>query len=241
MKTPLAAALLALVALAFAAGYWAGHRQGTTLAAVHERFDAIDTKLAELEKARPAARPAEPKPIDPKQATRLIALDGAPVRGAPGAPVTIVEYGDFQCPFCLRAHPTLERVLAEYAGKVRVVFKHFPLSFHRDAMNAHKAAAAAGEQGKFWEMHDLIFTKPNDLEPETMRQHAAQLGLDLARFDSDYASKKIEAKIAKDQAEGRKVAVRGTPAFFINGKYLAGAQPFEAFKAQIEEALGAGA
>jgi len=153
MKTPIA---LVLAALAFAAGYFWGQQQ-TLDAALGERLTGIETKLADLEKAKPAARPNEPKPLAPAEAMKLIAVDSAPTRGAPKGGVTIVEYGDFQCPFCLRSRPVIKQVMDTYPEQVRLVYKHFPLSFHREAMNAHRAAEAAREQDKFWEMHDRIF------------------------------------------------------------------------------------
>ncbi len=206
------------------------------LAKINERLDGLDEKVDELAKAQPAKRNRRPS-IDPKKALETIKLTSAPARGAGEATVTIVEYSDFECPYCLRARPTLQKVLDEYPQQVNHVFKHFPLSFHKKAMNAHKAVAAAGEQGKFWEMHDEIFASPKDLAPETMRKHAEKLGLDMAKFDADYASEATAKKIADDQKEGRSIGVRGTPAFFVNGKYMAGAQPFEAFKREIDAAL----
>jgi protein-disulfide isomerase len=203
---------------------------------INERLDGLDRKVDELAKAQPAKRADRPA-IDPKKALETINLTSAPARGADPATVTIVEYSDFQCPYCLRVRPTLQKVLDEYPQQVSHVFKHFPLSFHKEAMNAHKAVAAAGLQGKFWEMHDEIFDSPKDLAPETMRKHAETLGLDMAKFDADYASPEIAKKIEDDQKEGRSIGVRGTPAFFVNGKYMAGAQPFEAFKREIDAAL----
>jgi protein-disulfide isomerase len=237
MKTPIA---LVLAMLAFAAGYFLGERQGHTAgAAVAERLTAIETKLADLEKARAAAPARGERPtLAPAEALKVIQVSGAPIRGNPDAPVTIVEYGDFQCPYCEKSRPTLQQILETYPKEVRLVYKHFPLSFHRDAMNAHKASLAAGEQGKFWEMHDLIFAHPRRLAPEKMREHAQALKLDMARFDADYASERVAKKIEADQAEGRRALVRGTPAFFVNGKMISGAQPFEAFKREIDAALG---
>jgi protein-disulfide isomerase len=239
MRTPV---VLVLALLAFGVGYFLGERQGekggVDLAA---RLEAIDTKLGELEKrpAAPAAAARAERPsLPPAEALKVIQVAGAPVRGNPNAPVTIVEYGDFQCPYCLRSRPTLKQILDTYPQQVRLVYKHFPLSFHREAMNAHRASLAAGEQGKFWEMHDMIFDSPRDLAPETMRKHAEKLSLDLARFDADYKSDRIGKKIEADQAEGRKALVRGTPAFFVNGKMISGAQPFDAFKREIDAALG---
>jgi len=237
MKTPIA---LVLALLAFGAGYFLGERQGHSAgAALAERLGAIETKLADLEKARAAAPARAERPsLPPAEALKVIQLSGAPVRGNPEAPVTIVEYGDFQCPYCEKSRPTLKQILDTYPKEVRLVYKHFPLSFHREAMNAHRASLAAGEQGKFWEMHDLIFESPRQLAPEKMRAHAEKLGLDLAKFDADYASERVAKKIEADQAEGRKALVRGTPAFFVNGKMVSGAQPFEAFKREIDAALG---
>ncbi len=237
MKTPI---VLVLAALAFAAGYFVGERQGERSGAgLGARLGAIETQLTELAKARPAAPARAERPsLPPAEVLKLIDVAGAPARGNPDAKVTIVEYGDFQCPYCLRSRPTLTKILQTYPKDVKLVYKHFPLSFHREAMNAHRAALAAGEQGKFWEMHDAIFSKPQDLAPETMRQHAGTLGLDVAKFDADYKSEAVSKKIAADQEEGRKALVRGTPAFFVNGKMLSGAQPFEAFQREIDAALG---
>ena len=120
---------------------------------------------------------------------------------------------------------------------MRIVFKHFPLSFHKRAINAHRAALAAGEQGRFWEMHDLIFQNPRALDAATMKQHASALGLDEARFEQSFASDRLAERIDRDVAEGRAAGVRGTPAFFINGRLLSGAQPFDRFKAIVEEEL----
>lgn len=206
------------------------------IAKINERLDGIDEKVEKLAKAQPAKAKKRPA-IDPKKALEAINLTSAPARGADKATVTIVEYSDFQCPYCLRVRPTLQKVLDEYPQQVNHVFKHFPLSFHKEAMNAHRAVAAAGEQGKFWEMHDEVFDAPKDLAPETMQKHAEKLGLDMAKFDADYASEATAKKIADDQKEGRSIGVRGTPAFFVNGKYMAGAQPFEAFKREVDAAL----
>ena len=238
MKTPIA---LVLALLAFGAGYFFGERQGHAAgAAVAERLTAIETKLADLEKARPAAAPAraERPSLPPAEALKIIQVSGAPIRGNPSAPVTIVEYGDFQCPYCEKSRPTLKQILETYPQQVRILFKHFPLSFHREAMNGHRASLAAGEQGKFWEMHDMIFADPKQLAPETLRKYAETLGLDMTKYDADYKSEGVAKKIEADQAEGRKALVRGTPAFFVNGKMISGAQPFEAFKREIDAALG---
>jgi protein-disulfide isomerase len=241
VKTPVA---LVLILIAAGVGYALGHSQGAASGqkVYAERFDQIDAKLEEIAK-RPAA-PAQParaeRPaLPPAEAMKLISVTGAPIRGKADAPITIVEYGDFQCGYCKKARPTLKKVLDEYPQQVRLLYKHFPLSFHREAMNAHRASLAAGEQGKFWEMHDKIFDGSGDLSPDAMRKNAEDLGLDLAKFDADYKSDAVLAKITADQEEGKKALVRGTPAFFVNGKMISGAQPFEAFKQEIDAQLAA--
>ena len=164
-------------------------------------------------------------------------LTGAPVRGAPAAPVTIVEFSDFQCGFCSRATGTLARLLERYPGRVRWVMKHYPLDFHDAAPLAHRAALAAHEQGRFWEMHDAIFAAPGSLGRQQMMRHAARLALDLEQFARDMDSPRLKAVIDRDAAEGRKAGVDGTPTLFINGERLVGAVPYETMAAAVERAL----
>jgi protein-disulfide isomerase len=168
-------------------------------------------------------------------------LTGAPSRGRADAPVTIVEFSDFQCPFCARATGVVENVLNAYGTRVRWVFKHFPLDFHTDAPLAHRAALAAGEQGKFWEMHDAIFRNQSAIKRNDLLRLATTLGLDMARFVADLDSDRLMSVMQRDMADGLRIGVDGTPAFFINGRRLVGAQPFEAFKALIDRELGASA
>ena len=120
---------------------------------------------------------------------------------------------------------------------MRIVFKHFPLSMHAKAPAAHAAAEAAHRQGKFWEMHDKIFTNPRDLAPETLERYAVELGLDLERYERDLASGEVKKRIDDDMQQGKDLSVTGTPAFFINGRFLSGAQPFASFKRVIDSAL----
>jgi protein-disulfide isomerase len=177
----------------------------------------------------------EPEPVP----TSTFDLTGSPVRGPADAPVTIVAFSDLQCSFCARANATVERVLAQYPGRVRWVFKHFPLENHAEAPLAHRAALAANEQGRFWEMHDAIFAKQRTMKREDLLAHAATLKLDIARFTADLDSDKYSAVIARDMKEGASVGVEGTPTFFINGAPVVGAQPFEKFTAVINKALAA--
>jgi protein-disulfide isomerase len=124
-----------------------------------------------------------------------------------------------------------------YGDAVRVVWKNFPLAMHRDAMGAHLAALAAGRQGKFWEFHDRVFASQHDLEPEAYERYARGLGLDVARFERDLADPALRKTIEADTAQGRSLGVTGTPAFFVNGRFLSGAQPFEEFARVINGEL----
>ena len=126
---------------------------------------------------------------------------------------------------------------AEYEGKIQVVFKHMPLAMHSKAPAAHAAAEAAFLQGKFWEMHDKIFTAQREMSAEKYMQYAQEIGLDVDRFTKDLASAKVKKRIDSDNAEAVKLGVTGTPAFFINGRFLSGAQPLSNFKKIIDEEL----
>ncbi|MGD8376064.1 MAG: thioredoxin domain-containing protein [Acidobacteriota bacterium] len=160
----------------------------------------------------------------------------SPARGAATAPVTIVEFADFQCPLSARAVPTLRQVLAAYPDQVRLVFKHFPLAIHPAARRAAIAAEAAREQGKFWEMYDLLFQNPASLERADLVAHAASLGLDVARFEKDLDSAELAARVDRDAAEAMRVGATATPTFFVNGRRMESYQ-LNAFRAAIRNAL----
>ena len=164
-------------------------------------------------------------------------LQNAPVRGLATAPVTIVEFSDFQCGFCSRATGTLVRLLERYPGRVRWIMKHYPLDFHDAAPLAHRAALAAQQQGKFWEMHDAIFAAPKSLGRQQMLRHAARLTLDMDRFVRDMEGPRVKALLDRDMAEGRKAGVDGTPTLFVNGARVVGAVPYETLAASVERAL----
>jgi protein-disulfide isomerase len=208
---------------------------------------SLDRATAEIERATealadlplagaPVDRPSRPPGPDPKRKYE-VELGDAPMRGDPNAKVTIVEWSDFQCPFCNRVEPTLKQIEQEYGDSVRIVFKHLPLEIHPEARAAHLAAEAAHRQGKFWAMHDRIFTNQRDLRPETLEGYAREIGLDLERYRRDVASADVRKRIDEDLEQARELGVTGTPSFFINGKNLAGAQPFPNFKRMIDEAL----
>jgi protein-disulfide isomerase len=162
---------------------------------------------------------------------------GSPAIGPETAAVTIVEFSDFQCPFCGRVGPTLKQIRKEYGDQVRIVFKHQPLDFHAKAPAAHAAAEAAHRQGKFWEMHDKIFAEQKAMSPEKYVEYATELELDVDQFKVDVASADVKKKVDADKKEAAKLGSTGTPGFFVNGLNLRGAKPFEAFKEVIDKEL----
>lgn len=165
---------------------------------------------------------------------------GHPELGPAGAPITIVEFSDFQCPFCSRAEPSLKQVREKYGDKVRLVYLDFPLGIHDHAIDAASAGRCAGEQGKFWEFHDAMFADQSKLAPADLKADAKKLGLDTAKFNDCMDKGKYKSAIETDMAQGRSLGVDGTPAFFINGRPLTGAQPFERFQTTIDEELAGG-
>jgi protein-disulfide isomerase len=167
-----------------------------------------------------------------------VSIDDDPVKGPPDAPVTIIEFSDFQCPFCKRVLPVLEQVFATYPGKVRLVYRDFPIpSLHPHAQRSAEAAHCAGEQGQFWAYHDALFADQERFAVTKLSDYARSIGLDLAAFEQCLASNKYTAEVQKDVADGTQAGVTGTPAFFVNGRFLPGAQPFDAFRQIIEEEL----
>ncbi len=167
-----------------------------------------------------------------------VSSDGAPVRGTAQAPVTLVEFSDFHCPFCNRVQAILKQVLERYPDKVKLVYRDFPLDrIHPQARRAAEAARCAHDQGKFWEYHDLLYANTPRGAAEDLRQYAKQVGLDVAKFEQCVASGVHKAAVQRDIDEGGRLGVTGTPAFFINGRPLEGAQPLEAFVRVIEEEL----
>jgi protein-disulfide isomerase len=162
------------------------------------------------------------------------------IRGNAQAPVTIVEFSDFQCPYCQRAYPTVQSLLAKYPKQVKFSYRDFPLrGLHPQAQMAAQAGRCAGEQGKFWEFHDDLFTKPNLLSKEELAKHAVTVGLDGDKFASCLDSGRYDDAIEKDVQDGIQAGVTGTPAFFINGILLSGALPASEFERTIDSELAA--
>jgi len=160
--------------------------------------------------------------------------------GGADALVTIVQWSDFQCPFCTRVEPTIDTILKDYGDKVRVVWRNNPLPFHKDAMPAAEAALEAYAQGgaaKFWAMHKKLFENQKALSRADIEKYGQEVGLDMNKLKAALDNNTHQAKIKADQELGSKLGARGTPAFFINGRFLSGAQPFPAFKTVIDEEL----
>ena len=163
-----------------------------------------------------------------------------PARGPTNAPVTIVEFSDFQCPYCGREYPVIERLMKEYDGKVRLVFRHYPLDFHPFARKAAEAGACAQDQGKFWELHDKMFTNQGKLAVADLKGYAKLLGMDAPKFDKCLDSGEKKALVDDDLKAGSAAGVNGTPAFFINGIFVNGAQPYEHMKQAVDRELRKG-
>ena len=201
---------------------------------------ACDANMALAAAAPPPPRApeaqAQPAPtVVPMDALGLRADD--PAKGSAKAPVTLVLFSDFECPFCSRIEPSLVKVRQEYGDKVRIVWKHQPLPFHQQAVPAAEAAEAAREQGKFWEMHEKIFANQQALSAERYGQLAKEIGLDLGKFEAARKSGRGTKRIQEDQAIAQRNGVDGTPTLFVNGEKIVGAVPYEQIKAVIDQKL----
>ena len=169
-----------------------------------------------------------------------VKADPGRLRGDAKAPLTIIEFSDFQCPYCKAAQPTLKEVLGKYEGRVNLGFRDYPLQqIHPQAQQAAEASRCAGEQGKFWEYHDLVFANQSMLQQTSLIEHARKLQLDDKRFEACLGSGKFRNAVQSDLQDGMRVGVNGTPAFYINGISLSGSQPAAAFYKIIDEQLAA--
>jgi len=226
-----------------------------TLEAIKEGQTAIQKQLQqiiELLKARPMA--GQPAPPGPDLSTITMDLNGEPVKGDKNARIVVIEFSDYQCPFCARfARETSPLIEKEYVqtGKIRYIFRDLPLtSIHPNAFKAAEAAACAGEQDKFWEMHDRLYENQKKIALSDLPSHAESIGLDKARFEQCLSSDKYAEKIRQDMAEASRVGVTGTPAFFVAVvdpkdsklkfvQLMKGAQPFSSFKMYLDGLLKA--
>ncbi|KFI05567.1 thioredoxin domain-containing protein [Massilia sp. BSC265] len=168
---------------------------------------------------------------------RVEIVEGDHVRGSPDAGIVIVEYGDFQCPYCARAHPTLAGLQKQYDQRIALVWRHLPLGMHPYAEAMAEAAEAAGAQGKFWEMHDSLFEHQAQMAPAQLPLLAQGMGLDAARFDEDMATRKYRERIGAQAEEGKTLGASGTPSFFINGERYHGDSDQESLTAAVERYL----
>jgi len=172
----------------------------------------------------------------------LTVRDGDNIKGNPNAEVTLIEYGDFECPACAAYSDLVEKVFSEHTNDLRTVFRHFPLPTHKNAVLAAQATEAAGRQGKFWEMHDILYQKQSDWVDEKspldkFKEYAKSLNLDEQKFLADYDSKETKDKINSDQAEGYKLKITSTPTFYLNGKLIDLASGNVDLRQTIESAL----
>lgn len=205
---------------------------------------AVDTIIQkETGGSSPPKATPEPTAAPTTSPTKAPTATPSPRQEATDAEVTILEYSDFQCPFCSRVVPTIEQIKATYGDKVNVIFKHFPLGFHENAPKAAEASECARDQGKFWEYHDVLFDNQNDLGVSSLKRYAKDLGLDTGTFNSCLDSGEKAQVVKDDMAEGKAKGITGTPGFFIQGtdangrpmeEIISGAQPYPAFEEVIE-------
>jgi protein-disulfide isomerase len=191
-----------------------------------------------------APTPTSEAPAQPPQQQLVIPatvfkipIEDSPTKGSPEALVTLVEFTDFQCPFCSKANATVKQLQEDYGENLRIVVKQFPLPFHKRARPAAIAALAAHEQGKFWEYHDKLFANQQALDDASLETFAKEVGLDVKKWKKDLTNPKIAQAVDRDDTLARTLTRGGTPSFFINGRFFSGARPIEVFKAVIDEEM----
>lgn len=183
-------------------------------------------------------RSNQPSPIEAPRIVQFNISQGDHIRGNFNAPITLVEFSSFECPFSARFQPTIKQILADYPNQVRYVYKHFPLPFQPNSFKASEASECADEQGKFWEMHDEIYkAQPTSLSTEKFKEIARNLKFDTNKFNNCLDSGKYAQKVQADYDEGLQKGVQGTPATFVNGQLVSGALPYDAFKQIIDNLL----
>lgn len=202
---------------------------------MERKKEAVDKWIAEQTKKTPV----EVYIAKPRRPTFPVEVGNAPFMGAKDAKVTIVEFSDFQCPFCAKGADILKQIKKKYGNKVRVAFKQFPLPFHNNAEAAANASLCANEQGMdyFWKMHDEMFANQDALDTEGLKKTAKKIGLKGEAFEKCLSENKYAAQVKADMEEGKKLKVKSTPTFFINGQLINGAQPMEVFAEIIDEEM----
>ncbi len=251
MKNTLLTIITIAVILSVVLGAWAlieRSNMKTEIAVLNTQVETMQQEIKEL-KSKPAqpGRPAAPTP----SVVQGVRIDDDPIKGDKNAPITIIEFSDYECPFCKRSNDqVISKIDEEYikTGKVRLVFRDFPLGFHKKAIPAAVAANCAGEQGKYWEVHDFLFQDKGNLSKEAVLNASDSLGLDKAKLQACMDDKSKEEEITKDMQEGQKYGVRGTPSYFIGkttdngeieGTFIRGAQPYNVFQEEIDKQLKA--
>ncbi|HKQ73230.1 MAG TPA: thioredoxin domain-containing protein [Blastocatellia bacterium] len=201
----------------------------------NQRFDARREEFVQTLRSQAKVLINLPTP----QYRLMASTEGAPFRGGAQAPVTIIEFSDFHCPFCSKVQSTISQVLARYGDKVKLVYRHLPIDqLHPQARRAAEAAACANEQGKFWEYHDRLYAAGADSSQEKLKSLAQEAGLDVAVFESCLNAGKQKQAIQKEIDDAARMGLNATPSFLINGRFFSGAAPLEAFVRVIEEELG---
>ena len=202
--------------------------------AILERIEKIEKAqkeiLASLQKRSPRRRAVDYSKVYD------IKIGQSPVRGAKDGKITLIEFSDFQCPYSKRVQPLIEKLLKAYPDDLRHVYKNFPLRFHKEAIPAAKACLAAGLQGRFWEMEELIFENPKNLQEKDLKKYAKKIGLDVQQFERDFNGEEVDELVQEDIAEAKKAKVTGTPTLFLNGKRVQNRSE-EAMKKDIQVLL----
>jgi protein-disulfide isomerase len=240
--------ILVLIIITLGLNVWILAELSSVKSEVKKQGKEITSAVEEIKKVRTSRRATTSPPEESREVR--VSIDDDPIKGDPKAPITIIEFSDYQCPFCRRFHQeTLPLLESEYIskGKVRYVFRDYPLAFHKHAVSAAIAANCAGEQGKYWEINEFLFKNPDKLDTSTILSSAKDLGLNYEEFEKCINEKRYESEINKDFEDGRRYGVRGTPSFFIGkteegkeitGSYVRGAQQYQVFKTQIDKLLG---
>jgi protein-disulfide isomerase len=206
--------------------------------AIVDKGVAPDKVYAQIVASSPEAPPPKSQQIEGADEIVDVGIEGAPLRGTARAPVTIVFFSDFECPFCVKAETTLRSVEAANPSKVRVAFRHRPLPMHAHARLASKASIAAEKQNRFWEYHDVLLAHRDALSREDLERYASQVGLNVARFNRDLDDPALDARIAADEKLADSLGVKGTPTAFVNGRRITGAQPLATWLGAVDRAMG---
>ncbi len=201
---------------------------------LYDRLVACGLTERKIKRSKPKPMQAENNP------SRIYSIpaDNSYWIGGRNAKVEIIVFSDFQCPYCARHSQTMKKILDTYGTDVRIVFKNLPLSFHKNSMPAAEAAMAAGAQGKFWQMYDILFENRKNLSRRDLESYAKELGLDMRRFKEDMDSHAYSSSIKKDLETAKEFGINGTPTTFVNGKKISGARATEDFEKIIDRALG---